>query len=163
MKLPANTTNRLQPMDISVNKAAKDFFRHKFNEWLPSPDSSTPTCLPPPLPHQPASPHNEKLGGSLGRRMWLIFFSIFWSQLKSELVLPRTGLLTNGWLGQHLLPHSTLLPAPHLPPAIAQRLLTVRMKTIELNNLKDYFYIDLCTWKWSQTSSLMDEQCHVHC
>ena len=38
-----------------------------------------------------------------------------------------------------------LLPAPRLPPAIAQRLLTVRMKTIELNNLKDYLYIDLCT------------------
>ena len=33
VKLPANTTDRLQPMDISVNKAAKDFLRHKFNEW----------------------------------------------------------------------------------------------------------------------------------
>ena len=33
VKLPANITDRLQPMDISVNKAAKDFLRHKFNEW----------------------------------------------------------------------------------------------------------------------------------
>lgn len=27
VKLPANCTDRLQPMDISVNKAVKDFFR----------------------------------------------------------------------------------------------------------------------------------------
>ena len=30
--LPANTTNRLQPMDISVNKPAKDFLRRKFDD-----------------------------------------------------------------------------------------------------------------------------------
>ena len=33
VRLPANCTDRLQPMDISVNKAAKDFIRQKFNEW----------------------------------------------------------------------------------------------------------------------------------
>ena len=33
VRLPANFTDRLQPMDISVNKAAKDFIRQKFNEW----------------------------------------------------------------------------------------------------------------------------------
>jgi hypothetical protein len=33
MKLPANCTDCLQPMDISVNKAAKDFIRQRFNEW----------------------------------------------------------------------------------------------------------------------------------
>ena len=33
VRLPANCTDRLQPMDISVNKAAKDFVRQKFNEW----------------------------------------------------------------------------------------------------------------------------------
>ena len=33
VKLPANCTDRLQPMDISVNKAAKDFLRQRFNEW----------------------------------------------------------------------------------------------------------------------------------
>lgn len=31
--LPANTTDRLQPLDVSVNKPAKDFLRHKFEEW----------------------------------------------------------------------------------------------------------------------------------
>ena len=33
VKLPPNCTDRLQPMDISVNKAAKDFLRQKFTEW----------------------------------------------------------------------------------------------------------------------------------
>ena len=33
VRLPANSTDCLQPMDISVNKAAKDFIRQKFNEW----------------------------------------------------------------------------------------------------------------------------------
>ena len=33
VKLPANCTDRVQPMDISVNKAAKDFLRQRFNEW----------------------------------------------------------------------------------------------------------------------------------
>ena len=33
VKLPANCTDRLQSMDISVNKAAKDFLRQQFNEW----------------------------------------------------------------------------------------------------------------------------------
>ena len=31
--LPPNTTDRLQPMDISVNKPAKDHLRSQFNEW----------------------------------------------------------------------------------------------------------------------------------
>ena len=31
--LPPNTTDRLQPMDISVNKPAKDFLRKKFQIW----------------------------------------------------------------------------------------------------------------------------------
>ena len=33
VRLPPNCTDRLQPMDISVNKAAKDFLRQKFNDW----------------------------------------------------------------------------------------------------------------------------------
>ena len=33
VRFPANCTDRLQPMEISVNKAAKDFIRQKFNEW----------------------------------------------------------------------------------------------------------------------------------
>lgn len=32
--LPPNTTDRLQPMDVSVNKPAKDFLRRKFEEWF---------------------------------------------------------------------------------------------------------------------------------
>ena len=31
--LPPNTTDLLQPMDISVNKPAKDFLKRKFKEW----------------------------------------------------------------------------------------------------------------------------------
>jgi hypothetical protein len=33
VKIPANCTDRLQPMDFSVNKAAKEFMRKKFSEW----------------------------------------------------------------------------------------------------------------------------------
>lgn len=33
VKLPANCTDRLEPMDISVNKAAKKFLWQKFNIW----------------------------------------------------------------------------------------------------------------------------------
>ncbi len=31
--VPANTTDKLQPLDLSVNKPAKDFMRAKFQEW----------------------------------------------------------------------------------------------------------------------------------
>ena len=31
--LPPNTTNRLQPMDLLVNKSAKSFLQANFNEW----------------------------------------------------------------------------------------------------------------------------------
>ena len=31
--IPANCTDRLQPLDLSVNKPAKDFLRGKFEEW----------------------------------------------------------------------------------------------------------------------------------
>ena len=31
--LPPNCTNRLQPMDLTVNKAAKDFLKRKFTSW----------------------------------------------------------------------------------------------------------------------------------
>jgi len=33
VKVPANCTDRLQPMDLSVNKAVKDFLRKKFQIW----------------------------------------------------------------------------------------------------------------------------------
>lgn len=31
--VPANCTDRLQPLDISVNKPAKKFMRARFQEW----------------------------------------------------------------------------------------------------------------------------------
>ena len=31
--VPANCTNRLQPLDISVNKAAKEFLQRQFQDW----------------------------------------------------------------------------------------------------------------------------------
>ena len=31
--VPANCTDRLQPLDISVNKSAKEFLRRQFHEW----------------------------------------------------------------------------------------------------------------------------------
>ena len=33
VNVPANCTDRLQPMDISVNKAAKEFMRNRFSQW----------------------------------------------------------------------------------------------------------------------------------
>ena len=31
--LPSNTTDRLQPLDLSINKPTKDFLREKFRRW----------------------------------------------------------------------------------------------------------------------------------
>ncbi len=31
--VPANCTDRLQPLDVSVNKSAKEFLRRKFQQW----------------------------------------------------------------------------------------------------------------------------------
>lgn len=31
--IPANCTDRLQPLDVSVNKAAKNFMRERFQSW----------------------------------------------------------------------------------------------------------------------------------
>ena len=31
--IPPNTTDKLQPMDVAVNKPAKDFLKKKFEEW----------------------------------------------------------------------------------------------------------------------------------
>ena len=33
MLVPANTTDKLQPLDLSVNKPAKDFMKQKFQDW----------------------------------------------------------------------------------------------------------------------------------
>ena len=33
VKVPPNCTDRLQPMDLSISKAVKDFLRQKFMEW----------------------------------------------------------------------------------------------------------------------------------
>lgn len=40
MIVPANCTDRLQPLDISVNKAAKEFLCKQFQEWFSSKISS---------------------------------------------------------------------------------------------------------------------------
>ena len=31
--IPSNCTDRLQPLDVSVNKSAKDFMKSKFQKW----------------------------------------------------------------------------------------------------------------------------------
>ena len=31
--LPSNTTDRLQPMDISINKPAKECLKKKYDDW----------------------------------------------------------------------------------------------------------------------------------
>ena len=31
--IPSNCTDRLQPLDLSINRAAKDFLHGKFREW----------------------------------------------------------------------------------------------------------------------------------
>ena len=31
--VPVNCTDRLQPLDVSVNKAVKAFLRNQFQEW----------------------------------------------------------------------------------------------------------------------------------
>ena len=31
--MPANCTDKLQPLDLSCNKPAKDFLKNKFQEW----------------------------------------------------------------------------------------------------------------------------------
>ena len=36
VKVPPNCTDRLQPMDLSVNKAVKEFLRKKFQQWYSS-------------------------------------------------------------------------------------------------------------------------------
>ena len=33
MSVPANCTDRLQPMDLSVNKSVKEYMRSKFRDW----------------------------------------------------------------------------------------------------------------------------------
>ena len=36
VKVPPNCTDCLQPMDLSVNKAVKEFLRKKFQQWYSS-------------------------------------------------------------------------------------------------------------------------------
>ena len=33
--VPHNLTNKFQPLDLSVNKAAKSFIHNKYNDWFP--------------------------------------------------------------------------------------------------------------------------------
>ena len=34
MTVPHNLTNKFQPLDFSVNKAAKSFIQSKYNDWF---------------------------------------------------------------------------------------------------------------------------------
>ena len=36
ISVPVNCTDKLQPMDLIVNKTLKDFMKNKFNEWYSS-------------------------------------------------------------------------------------------------------------------------------
>lgn len=40
--LPATTTDRLKPLDLSINKATKDFLRDKFRRWYAQQISKSP-------------------------------------------------------------------------------------------------------------------------
>ena len=37
VRVPANCMDRLQPLDVSINKAAKDYLRWQFQEWYSNP------------------------------------------------------------------------------------------------------------------------------
>ena len=43
--LPPNTTDLLQPMDVAVNKPAKDFLKHKFEHWYSDEVMSQLQCV----------------------------------------------------------------------------------------------------------------------
>ena len=48
VSIPANCTDKLQPMDLSINKTLKDFMKSEFNDWYSSVvyktlDSENPT------------------------------------------------------------------------------------------------------------------------
>jgi len=58
--IPANCTDHLQPLDLTVNKPAKDFLRGKFEEWYAKQIHEQGTAAPITFPlhtMKPLKPH----------------------------------------------------------------------------------------------------------
>ena len=100
--IPANCTDRLQPLDLSVNKSAKEFLRARFQEWYaerivshfsePSAETSTstaPSCsTPPPHPVDLKMSTMKPLGAK-----WLIELEEY---LKTKPDIIKNGFRSSG-------------------------------------------------------------------
>ena len=101
--LPPNTTDRLQPMDVSVNKAAKSFLRKKFDNWYASQISDQLAGKDPTTvvldPIDLSMPHLRELGAR-----WLVEMAVWHAvRIKNNNVTTYTSYCTHalcpaGWV-----------------------------------------------------------------
>ena len=83
--MPANTTDQLQPLDISVNKPAKEFLKRKFEQWYFWKDIGTTwwrwryryrTSRDGPCEFKP-SIDERNCSGLVGRNVWILGWESF--------------------------------------------------------------------------------------